>query len=429
MLLQVFRIVVVVAAVNAACVLAADPTPVELQQSTRINALASELLRVSLGDDALSNAMVSPVSLFYALSVLEAGAGDDSRSLLRRFLLGRSSDEAPVLQAVAVPLADALVHEADSGSTVGRFVMSNSLWSTDGATSSRPYIFAQDFIDTVGEAFDADVYSVDFMAPGVSQRVNEWAQDRTFGLIREIIDDGTMRSLTWLILNAAYFEGSWATAMRRLPAGDDFRFVTATGDELALETVATRQPMRLIDHDDGAVTLSIPFSGRRYHLLIHLAPGETTDIADWLHRIAIPRLGDATQAVFAQGRAYQVDLRMPVFSYSRRLTLRADTPATQELGLLPLFTGEANFLTMVDRERSHPAVHDTRVGLIQQDTRIELDEKGVKAAAVTMVGGIVKSTVAPRYPQRRIVVDRPFAWSIVEGSSRSILFSGVFAQP
>ena len=130
------------------------------------------------------------------------------------------------------------------------------------------------------------------------------------------------------------------------------------------------------------------------------------------------------------GDIYDVQLRMPVFSYSNRLTLKADTPATEALGLLPLFTDEANLRAMADQELSHPVARDTKVGLIQQDTRIELDEKGVKAAAVTMIGGMIKSTsvVLPR-PQRQIVVERPFAWSIVEGSSRTAIFSGVVATP
>ena len=71
----------------------------------------------------------------------------------------------------------------------------------------------------------------------------------------------------------------------------------------------------------------------------------------------------------------------------------------------------------------------TTVEIIKQDTRIELDEKGVKAAAVTLIGGIWATSVGPVLPQRTITVDRPFAWTIVELRSQAVLFSGVLVTP
>ena len=88
-----------------------------------------------------------------------------------------------------------------------------------------------------------------------------------------------------------------------------------------------------------------------------------------------------------------------------------------------------NLKGLVDAGLSHPDVTDTKVGLIQQDTRIELDEKGVKAAAVTIIAGVIKSTSVRKFDPRHIVIDRPFVWSIVELQTQTTIFNGVVANP
>ncbi len=78
-----------------------------------------------------------------------------------------------------------------------------------------------------------------------------------------------------------------------------------------------------------------------------------------------------------------------------------------------------------DADLSRLSATPSRVDLIKQDTRIELDEKGVRAAAATLVGGVRATSVRPKYPARTIVVDRPFAFAIVERTTQALLFNGV----
>jgi serine protease inhibitor len=53
----------------------------------------------------------------------------------------------------------------------------------------------------------------------------------------------------------------------------------------------------------------------------------------------------------------------------------------------------------------------------------------VRAAAATMIGGAGATTVRPSYPRREIVVNRPFAFAIVERDSKAVLFNGVLVSP
>lgn len=410
-------------ATSVAVPIAAD----QLQEATRINALSGELLAARLQHGDFGNAMVSSVSLFYAMAQLQEGARGQSSALIETLLLNGEGE----VGALAPPLAGALTYWPEStDSPRGRFALHNAVWATSGESDGQPFYFVRDYLARIAEAYGSTDHRIDFKAKGASKEVNEWADEKTDGLIDEIIDDETLSELVWLIINAAYFEGAWATPMARVPADDSYRFQLVSGESAAAETVRSTQTMGVYDPPDGSVAFSVPFNGGKYAMVLHVAPQEMNDTRAWLLDAAVPEQA-ATIGALLGGEAarFDVNLRMPVFAYDDRLTLEKRSPATLELGMAPLFSNDANYSGLVDLERSHPNVARTTVGLIQQDTRIELDEKGVKAAAVTKIGGIRATSVGPRFPRRDIVVDRPFSWAIVELRSQTILFNGVFVDP
>lgn len=406
----------------------ADTTPLEIQESTRINELNRNFLKVALDAGELKNTMVSSVSMFYALSILELGATGETQAFLRRLLLNNPSDSHDIT-AQTVPLASQLESQPQNPEhQLGQFQLHNAVWATNGKTTKRPFVFSDSFIERARDSYAAEVETLDFLVPGASSLINQWAEDKTNGLIEEIIDDKTLRDMTWIISNAAYFEGAWANPMSKISPRENYRFTTHDGSILKVDSIKSSQSLRVFDNTDGSLNLSIPFRGGKYSMVIQIpSPGES-DIETWLRNIAVPNQSAAIGTVLtAKAPVFDVRLRMPAFSFSQRHDFRVSTPATAELGLLPLFTDHAELDNLVNKDLS--AIQQTKVGIIRQDTRIELDEKGVKAAAVTLIGGISKSTIPRRFDYRDIDIDRPFLWSIVEEQSQTILFSGVLSNP
>jgi serpin B len=74
-----------------------------------------------------------------------------------------------------------------------------------------------------------------------------------------------------------------------------------------------------------------------------------------------------------------------------------------------------------------PGSPPSKVGIIKQNTKIEWDENGVKAAAATLVGG-VQRTSAPG-PSFEMVVDRPFYIAIQDSETGAFLFLGQVIDP
>ena len=66
------------------------------------------------------------------------------------------------------------------------------------------------------------------------------------------------------------------------------------------------------------------------------------------------------------------------------------------------------------------------IGSVIQKTHIELDEKGTKAAAVTVIDMKCEATaVAPEREKKQVILNRPFAFAIVDMETGTPVFEGI----
>ena len=113
-------------------------------------------------------------------------------------------------------------------------------------------------------------------------------------------------------------------------------------------------------------------------------------------------------------------VKLPKFSFDYEVAMKDENDKlVQELGLAGLFSKFANFSKMAT-----PGSVKSKVGIIKQKTRIELDEKGLKAAAATLVGGVEVTSVLPRTPKFDLVFNKPFYFAIYDREVNSFLFLG-----
>lgn len=394
-------------------------SPLVMQSHTRINNLAQELLLERLTDQGLGNAMTSGVSLYYALSVLAEGAEGQTSELLNALLMAEENHD---LGVIAPALARQLSISNPEGSPRGIFNLSNSLWSNSNTDGGPAFVFRDSFLSAVAKRYGATHEALDFRSSSAASVVNAWAQEKTRGLIPTVIDSTTLSTLDWAILNAAVFEGAWATTLRRVPAHSGYRFATLDGDLQSADTVRTTDYLSSVaDFDDGSLAFQLPFSGGKYAFVVHVPSTQQREIGSWLRRDSISRTQEVIDTVFdSREPLNQLAIQLPVFSFRDSLAMRKGSTLAENLGLSELFDRRANFEGLSDVP--------SYVSLIKQDTRFELDENGVRAAAVTLIGGVRATSVRPPYPKREIVVDRPFSFSIVERTTRTILFNGVLTS-
>ena len=107
--------------------------------------------------------------------------------------------------------------------------------------------------------------------------------------------------------------------------------------------------------------------------------------------------------------------RMPEFSYDDTVSLKKPL---RKLGVKTAFTGKANF--------SKIASARMRIDEVLHKTHISVDKDGTEAAAATAI--LMKATaMRPQQPQtiRKVYLNRPFVYAIVQKKTGTPLFIGV----
>jgi serine protease inhibitor len=212
--------------------------------------------------------------------------------------------------------------------------------------------------------------------------VNAWAREKTHGMIREMVDrfdDDDKLAIT----DAAYMDAKWTRPFR--PAGT--RPFAGAG-EVAMMAVEGG-----FEHADGAVRLPYGDGDLRF----------------------VAMLDDWRDVEWRRGRG---TVELPRFSSESDLSL---TAPLRELGLGPAFEGGDDLEALV----TGPG--PLALSRIDQRARVDVDEQGTRAAAVTTVR--VQRLSGSVEPPFHLIFDRPFAWAVEHAPTSTLLFVGRVRRP
>lgn len=340
--------------------------------------------------------MVSPFSLSMALAMTWNGSANDSKLAIQQSLnMSGMTDEE--INGYFKKLKESF--EKTDPST--KLAIANSIWT------NKQINILPNFVSINQTYFNATVEAVDFSNPASAQRINQWASDKTNGLIKNIIDETSPKALMYL-LNAIYFKGIWSSQFD-IKNTSKMKFLTETGK---LQQVDMMQQSAHFNYtsDEIMQMIKLPYGNKAFSMIV-LLPQQgriNADIAralqnkDYWNNMK-NRLKDA-----------DVDLFLPKFKteYSKQLN-----SVLKDMGMGIAFEpNKADFSNMSDTP--------SFISFVKQFTYIATDELGTEAAAVTVVG--METTSMPSIPKKVIFkADRPFIYVIQEQSTGSILFMGV----
>jgi serpin B len=368
------------------------------------------------------NFMISPLSLSQAVTL--AGNGTDRHTrveletLLGSDLATLDADSAALVKGVSYSKEEAMrIRTQSPWANPSVVSINNSIWNTNGATDRAHYEFSPLFKQLAKDHFSAEMFSADFKKQAAVDAINSWADKKTYGLVKKIIELDSLKDMLWVVMNASYMEASWAEPFRKMgdnaPLFNKKKASMITSEQYIGHAKVTGGEVASIAFDRSAGAPEIEF-------VVYL-PEEGTTLeksqntffdADFLKKAN----GLLTTRALAR-------VTMPKFSFDTSVEMKDGDALTESMGLQFLFEDHADFSLM-----QTPESLASKVGLIRQNSRIELDEKGVKAAAVTIIGGVRTTSVPPR-PTLNLVVDRPFHFAIVEKKSNTVLFAGTVVDP
>lgn len=272
---------------------------------------------------------------------------------------------------------------------------------------NKNFTLNSDFAHTVADSYQAGVESMDFTNSKSAARINDWCKKQTKGMIPSIIDQVDPAAVSYL-LNAIYFNGIWQEKFD----AKNTRLENFSGYTRDIKKVNMMHQNKKLAYteNDMLQAVELPYGNGSYQMTV-LLPKAGKSISEVMKEMDADKL----QKLSNDMDRCQVDLKFPKFTTEMDLSLNQ---IISKLGAPSIFQpGTADF--------SRFANGSFYVSKMLQKAKIEVSERGTKAAAVT--AAVMLTSLGPHEMKRvEFHANRPFVYFITERNSGAILFMGQF---
>ena len=345
------------------------------------------------------NLAFSPASLTLALCMTREGAAGDTKNGMS-VALGLE------------PLTDEQIRDA-SQSLMWR-ANTGGMEAADAIWLSRDYTFSEPFLTAAMQDYFADAFPL--IIPGAMNDVNAWADEKTHGRIKRILNEEVAGDTPILLANALCFLGNWKQPFEANDT-EDGEFASTDGPVTASFMGSSRKVPYYHNRDFSMISLDFKNDeGDGQYAMAFILPAEDKSLTDLL-----PRLNaDTFKTALSEAQEQEVWIRLPKFDFEYYSSLR-DTLIS--LGMEQAFSrSEADFSAMTDQPNS------IYIGEVLHKCYVRVDELGAEAAAVTVVemedGAAMQVTAPPKF-----YADRPFLFAIYSLEDAAISFIGAINDP
>lgn len=353
-------------------------------------------------DKTNSNKLISPLSIYMALSMVYNGAANATKDSIAN-TLQLSGININDLNAVC----NALITQLPAEDSKVKLSIANSIWYNKN--SFQPLTF---FLNTQQQYYDAETNPMNFGDPSAANTINNWVAEKTNQKITHIIDATSADDLMYLI-NAIYFNGAWKYAFKTSDTHAD-NFYLADGSSKSVSFMQQNVSINYFANDSFTL-IELPYGGgNSYSMYIALPKNNQQPISTFASMMNENILSDAINKMDS------VNLNMNLPKWESSYSIEDMRPELASLGMGITFTGNADFSKMYNPSQTNPyitqAIHKTY---------IKVNEEGTEAAAVTVIGVEYTSVSTPPV----LKIDHPFLYTIVEKQTGTILFAGVVNDP
>ncbi|XP_032887023.1 glia-derived nexin-like [Amblyraja radiata] len=284
----------------------------------------------------------------------------------------------------------------------------------NGIFVPRDLVLKKDFIKQCSETYQTEPTNVNYAEPeAAASIINKWAGSHTKGMITEIISPDILNEATKLVVTSAiYFKGAWKSQfdVAKTHEGD---FTGADGDvsqvPMMVQTSKFMFGMASTPNKVEYNVLQLPYN-EAVSMFIILPVDSSTALTEIIPHININSI-NAWKKIL---KSNKLDISIPRFTAESETNLEE---LLAPLGITNIFDkNTANFKKL-------SKFRGLYVSQILQKAKIEVNEEGTKASAMTAALLKLKSR------STQFAVNRPFLYIIWHQSTGTILFTGQVAKP
>lgn len=363
------------------------------------NGFAFYLLRDIAAVNNGQSFVLSPLSITYALGMLNEGARGETQQQIMKVM-----DFEGVASNVINELCSKIMKEAPQLDESVEINLAN------GVFLKEPLKLQESYSQCLRQYYDAEVKVLDYLAPASLDYVNDWCSQQTKGMIPHVLD-----KLTGVcnLINAIYFKADWTHPFD--PEATQINaFLKAAGQQVDVPFMQGELKVNYTETAEAQV-VSMPFGNEAFSMYVLLPKTDKTpkDVMSVLSNEKMKALNAAMQPT-------DVTMMLP------RFTTRTHTELNdilQKMGMTRPFSSMAQLGGMIENVNDG----DTYVSRVFQDAAIEVQEKGAKAAAITVVVVDYNAVDLENENKTLFIANHPFVYLITEKSTGAIYFAGVYA--
>jgi len=339
------------------------------------------------------NRVWSPVNAYIALAMTaELTEGEAQEELFAS--LGVDSLEALRARVSAVWES---AYENDKGNEI--CTLANSLWIDSDLD------YAGEVMDILAYDYYASVYQRDLGSDRTNTDITNWMKNQTGGFLSDRTGktDLAKEDMMLTMASTIYFQAKWSDEFNK-GMNTDGVFHGAGGDESCTFMHQKLAEMNYFWAEDyGAVQMYMKNGSSMWFIL----PDEDKTVDDVLSGGDYMNMVTLSDAFPEENHQWmKVNLTVPKFDVSSSVNVREGLEA---LGVAKIFDRTAGSFasTMQSKSKPYPIYLDS----INQDTRVQIDEKGVTAASYIELNFGAGAAMPPE-EIIDFVLDRPFVFVV-----------------
>ena len=342
------------------------------------------------------NMVYSPLSIKYALNMLNEGAAGNTKTQIENVI----GD----LNLIKYNTIDEVLS------------LANSVYIRD---TFAEYV-KEDYMRTITEKYNAEV---NYDAFNDATNINNWIADKTLGIIQNMLTDETVQNPAnnMILINALAIDMGWESPFDTSDTyGEDFYLKdgnTMTATMMNKETMGD-DVSYYKDNDITALTMNLQEYDNMQFEFVAIMPEE--NLSDYIETLTIEDVNTILEnTTLASDTPYGVDISIPKFSFDYDLKLKQDL---MDLGMTDAFDENlADFSNMANTELC--------VGDALHKADIDFSEEGIRAAAVTALTMRTNAMLPDDNQPEKIKIDKPFLYFIRDKQTNEIWFVGTVYEP
>lgn len=359
---------------------------------TAVTDFAVRLFKESMEEG--KNTLISPLSVLIALSMTANGAREETLTQMEAVLGMPITELNSWVRGYMEKLPETEKYKLS---------IANSIWVKDDFS----FEVEKDFLQTNADYYNAGIFGAPF-DESTCREINQWVEDNTDGMIKDILDRIPAEAVMYLI-NALAFDAEWDVIYKENEIREG-KFTKEDGDKQDAELMYSEENRYLEDKD--AVGFIKYYKDQKYAFAA-LLPNEGVSVSDYITTLS----GDKLNQLLSSAAVTPVDAAIPKFETGYKVGMNE---ILSHMGMPNAFSSiEANFTGIAS-----PADGKIYINRVIHQTYINVDGKGTKAGAATIVEMNCESAEIGTVKPKQVHLTRPFVYMLIDCETNMPFFIG-----